>query len=106
MKVVGVTSCSAGLAHTPMAAKGLTDAGKALGVDVKIEQQGIMGQVDTLTQKDIDEANFVIISAMQKIAGEDRFKNKLVMKVDINTTVKAPELVLKKCIKAYESKCS
>ena len=39
MKIVGISSCPAGLAHTPMAAKALEKAGKKLGYDVKIEQQ-------------------------------------------------------------------
>ena len=43
MKIVGISACPAGLAHTPMAAKALEKAGKALGYDVKMEQQGSMG---------------------------------------------------------------
>ena len=42
MKIVGISACPAGLAHTPMAAKALEKAGKALGYDVKMEQQGSM----------------------------------------------------------------
>lgn len=87
-----------------MAAKGLTDAGKALGIDVKIEQQGIMGQVDAITQEEADAADFVIITATQKVSGMERFEGKPVMKVDIGTVVKAPELVLKKCVKAFEAR--
>ena len=40
MKIVGISACPAGLAHTPMAAKALEKAGLKLGYDVKIEQQG------------------------------------------------------------------
>ena len=43
MKIVGISACPAGLAHTPMAAKALEKAGKSLGYDVKMEQQGSMG---------------------------------------------------------------
>ena len=39
MKIVGISACPAGLAHTPMAAKALEKAGEALGYDVKMEQQ-------------------------------------------------------------------
>ena len=38
MKVVGISACPAGLAHTPMAAKALEKAGKKIGFDVKMEQ--------------------------------------------------------------------
>ena len=90
MKIVGISACPAGLAHTPMAAKALEKAGKALGYDVKMEQQGSMGQA----------ADFVIIASDQKIVGMDRFEGKKVIRVDINICIKAPEAVLKKCVAA------
>ena len=39
MKIVGISACPAGLAHTPMAAKALEKAGKALGYDVKMAKR-------------------------------------------------------------------
>ena len=53
MKIVGISACPAGLAHTPMAAKALENAGKALGYDVKMEQQGSMGQVNEITKEEL-----------------------------------------------------
>ncbi len=41
MKIVGVTSCPAGLAHTPMAAKALENAGKQLGHEIKSNSKGL-----------------------------------------------------------------
>ena len=79
MKIVGISACPAGLAHTPMAAKALEKAGKALGYDVKMEQQGSMGQINEIT---------------------NRFEGKKVIRVDINICIKAPEAVLKKCVAA------
>ena len=84
MKIVGISACPAGLAHTPMAAKALEKAGEALGYDVKMEQA----------------ADFVIIASDQKIVGMDRFEGKKVIRVDINICIKAPEAVLKKCVAA------
>ena len=52
MKIVGISACPAGLAHTPMAAKALEKAGKALGYDVKMEQQGSMGQINEITKEE------------------------------------------------------
>ncbi len=49
MKIVGISACPAGLAHTPMAAKALEKAGAKLGYEVKIEQQGSLGQVNEIT---------------------------------------------------------
>ena len=97
MKIVGISACPAGLAHTPMAAKALEKAGQALGYDVKMEQQGSMGQVNTITD---EEADLVIIASDQKIVGMERFAGKKVIRVDINICIKAPEAVLKKCVAA------
>ena len=79
MNIVGITSCIAGLAHTPMAAKALEKAGDKLGHNVKIEQQGAMGIVNELKSQDIENAEVVIIAADKVIDGEDRFKNKTVV---------------------------
>lgn len=98
VNIVGITSCPAGLAHTPMAAKALELAGKKLGYNVKIEQQGIMGRVHEITPEEAQKADFVLIGSDQKIEGMDRFKGKKVIRVDINTCIQAPEALLKKCV--------
>ena len=100
MKIVGISACPAGLAHTPMAAKALENAGQALGYDVKMEQQGSMGQVNTITDEEAKAADLVIIASDQKIVGMERFAGKKVIRVDINICIKAPEAVLKKCVAA------
>lgn len=104
MNIVGISACPAGLAHTPMAAAALEKAGKALGYNVKMEQQGSMGQVNAITQEEADNAYFVLIASDQKIEGMDRFEGKPVIRVNIDTCIKAPEAVLKKCIKAVDEK--
>lgn len=104
MKIVGISACPAGLAHTPMAAKALEKAGASLGYDVKMEQQGSMGQVNMITDEEAKAADFVIIASDQKISGMERFQRKPVIRVDITTCIKAPEAVIKKCIKAVENK--
>lgn len=98
MKIVGISACPAGLAHTPMAAKALQNAGQELGYEVKIEQQGAMGPVNVITQEEADQADFVLIASDQKITGMERFEGKKVMRLDINICIKAPKAVLKKCI--------
>ena len=100
MKIVGISACPAGLAHTPLAAKALEKAGKSLGYDVKMEQQGSMGQVNAITDEEAQAADLVIIASDQKIVGMERFANKKVIRVDINICIKAPEAVLKKCVAA------
>ena len=104
MKIVGVTSCPAGLAHTPMAAKALEKAGVKLGYDVRIEQQGSLGQVNKLTQTEISEADFVLLATDQKIVDQKRFDGKKQIRVNIATFIKAPEAVLRKCADAILNK--
>lgn len=104
MKVVGVSACPAGLAHTPMAAKALMKAGEKLGWEVKIEQQSAMGTLGKVTREEAQAADFVLIASDQKIKDMDRFEGKPTIRVDINMCIKAPEAVLKKCGKAVEAK--
>ncbi|EAE5728451.1 PTS fructose transporter subunit IIB [Listeria monocytogenes] len=104
MKVVGVTSCIAGLAHTPMAAKALEKAGVKLGHDVKIEQQGAMGTIDEITPAEVSVADVVIIAADKVIDGEDRFKGKPVVRVKIGQCVANGEAVLSKVVAAIEAR--
>ncbi|EAD8958831.1 PTS fructose transporter subunit IIB [Listeria monocytogenes] len=104
MKVVGVTSCIAGLAHTPMAAKALEKAGVKLGHDVKIEQQGAMGTIDEITPAEVSAADVVIIAADKVIDGEDRFKGKPIVRVKIGQCVANGEAVLSKVVAAIEAR--
>lgn len=102
MKIVAVTSCPAGLAHTPMAAKALENAGAKMGYEIKVEQQGAMGKVNEITTKEVQEADFVLIASDQHIDGMDRFNGKKVIKVKIGVALKKPEAVLEKCIEAIK----
>lgn len=102
MKIVGIAACPAGLAHTPMAAKALEKAGIKLGYDVKMEQQGSMGQINPITIQEAKDCDFVIIASDQKITGMERFEGKPTIRIDITTCIKAPEAVIKKCIQAVE----
>ena len=104
MKMVGITSCIAGLAHTPMAAKALEKAGKNLGHKVRIEQQEATGAVHELTAKEIEEADVVIIATDKAIDGEERFKNKKIVRAKIGQCITSPEAILRKIAQALENK--
>ena len=103
MKIVGVTSCVSGLAHTPMAAAALTKAGKALGIDIKIEQQGAMGFVDELSQKEVDVADVVIFAVDRAIEKEERFEGKKIVKVKLGQCISSAEVILTKIKERIES---
>lgn len=60
MKIVAVTSCATGIAHSYMAAEALKKAVKDTGDEIKIEIQGAMGIENRLTEEEIAEADLVI----------------------------------------------
>ncbi|AWN40359.1 fructose-specific PTS transporter subunit EIIC [Methylobacterium durans] len=63
MRIVAITSCPTGIAHTFMAAEGILSAGKALGHEVRVETQGSVGARDALTAPEIAAADIVLIAA-------------------------------------------
>ena len=73
MKVVGVTSCPSGVAHTYMAAEALVMAGKNLGIEVKIETLGGAGVDNELNAKDIEDAFCVVLVNEVAFKGVERF---------------------------------
>ena len=95
MKVVGITSCPSGVAHTYMAAEALKLSGQKLGIDVIIETQGGAGVENQLKQKDIDEAACVILVNVA-LEGLDRFKGKKVLKMGVSDLIKKSDAVMKK----------
>lgn len=104
MNIVGVTSCIAGLAHTPMAAKSLEKEGARLGHRVSIEQQGAMGIMDRLSPQDIVDADFVLIAADRSIEEEERFSGKIIIRVKIGQCVSHAADVITKCVTAVEAR--
>ena len=96
MKVVGVTACPTGVAHTYMSAEALVLAGEKYGIDVKIETQGTAGIENNLTEEDIKEAACVILSTDVAIQGEERFHGKKVMRMGVQDLMKKAEPIMKK----------
>ena len=60
MRVVAITACPTGIAHTYMAADKLTETAKKLGITIKVETQGAMGVENRLTDQDVERADIVI----------------------------------------------
>lgn len=82
MKIVGVTSCITGIAHTYMAAESLEQAGKKLGHEVKIETQGSAG-INPIKQELIDAADAVIFAVDLEVNGRERFNGKPFVQVGV-----------------------
>ena len=75
MKIVAVTSCAGGIAHTYMAAEALQKAAKTAGDQIKVEVQGSMGIEDELTRAEIEGADLVIWVADIAVMKAERFQN-------------------------------
>lgn len=91
MKIVAVTACSAGIAHTYMAAEGLKRSAIKAGDEIKIEIQGSMGLENRLNQKDIDEADLVLFIVNIHVREKDRFKDKQVIFMDPGQFIGKPD---------------
>ena len=93
LKVVAVTSCPTGIAHTYMAAEGLEKAANKAGIKIKIETRGSSGAKNVLTDEDIAAADCVIVTADSKVP-MDRFKGKKVIQRKVADGInKADELM-------------
>ena len=94
-KIVAVTACAAGIAHTYMAAESLEKAAKKTGYKIKVETQGSIGAENVLTETDIETADVVIIAADINI-DLMRFSGKRVLSVKSIDAIKAPEALIKR----------
>jgi len=86
-KIVAITSCPTGIAHTYMAAEGLELGAKRLGHTIKVETQGSIGVENRLTDSEIAEADLVIIAADTKV-DLSRFDGKKIYETSSNAAIK------------------
>jgi fructose-specific phosphotransferase system IIB component len=75
VRIVAVTSCAGGIAHTYMAAEALQKAARESGDDIKVEVQGSLGIEQELSQQEIDSADLVMWVADIAIMKAERFQN-------------------------------
>lgn len=89
-KIVGISNCPVGVAHTYMVAEALTSEGKKRGHSVKIETQGVLGNEFELSKEDIKEADYVILAIGRGLSDEEmkKFEGKKVIQRDINDILK------------------
>lgn len=96
MKIVAVTACPTGIAHTYMAAEQLEKTAKAMGHQVRVETQGAMGVENALSKKDIAEADVAIFAVDIEVEGLERFEGKKTVRVGVAEAIKNPKGVLAK----------
>ncbi|ODP29083.1 Protein-N(pi)-phosphohistidine--sugar phosphotransferase [Paenibacillus nuruki] len=88
-KLLAVTACPTGIAHTYMAAESLQKAADQKGVPIKVETRGAVGVENGLTAQEIAEAHAIIIAADTDV-DEDRFAGKPVIRVAVAQGIKVP----------------
>lgn len=96
-KIVAVTGCPTGIAHTFMAEKALLMAAQEVGCDIKVETNGAIGVENQLSVKDIEEADAVIV-ACDKNVDMERFNGKAVMDVPVADGMKKAKELIQKCL--------
>lgn len=96
-KIVAVTGCPTGIAHTYMAEEALKKAAKELGVEIKIETNGAVGVENELAAQDIEEAIGVII-ACDKDARVDRFVGKRVIEASVKDGVHKAKFLIEQIL--------
>ena len=101
-KIVAVTACPTGIAHTYMAADALKYAAEDLGYDFKVETQGSSGN-ETLTQADIDEADAVIFAVSVNVRDRSRFAGKPYVESPVKRGIDEPQAMIEEALAEAEN---
>jgi PTS system fructose-specific IIB component/fructose-specific PTS system IIB-like component len=96
MRIVAVTACPTGIAHTYMAAEQLEKTAKKLGHAIKVETQGAMGIENELSQKDIDAAEVAIFATDIALERPERFARIRTIQVPVQAALRNPEAIFGK----------
>lgn len=99
MKIVAVTSCPTGIAHTYMAAEALQMAAKEMGHEIKVETQGSVGAENVISEKEVKEADAVIIAADTNV-DKSRFAGKPMVEVSVKDAIKDAKGLISKALEA------
>ena len=100
-KLVAVTACPTGIAHTYMAADALRYAAEELGYDLKVETQGSSGN-ETLTQEDIDAADAVIFAVSVNVRDRNRFAGKPFVESPVKRGIDEPKEMIAEALAEAE----
>lgn len=94
MKIVAVTACPTGIAHTYMAAEQLERAAIAAGHEISVETQGSMGIENELSAQAIADADVVIFAVDIEVEHKERFEGKRVVRASVSEAIKKPEALV------------
>ncbi|MFH0522391.1 fructose-specific PTS transporter subunit EIIC [Streptomyces sp. M41] len=99
LKLLAVTACPTGIAHTYMAAEKLAQAAESRGIDMKVETQGSIGAENVLDDNDVKHADGVIVAA-DKDVDLSRFAGKRVLTVGVAEGIRHPEQLIERVLSA------
>ena len=89
-QLIAVTACTAGIAHTYMAAEALKQAAEAAGAEIKVETQGTSGVENRISQAEVDAAQALILAHDVAIKDSDRFAGIPTVDVSAAAAIKNP----------------
>ncbi|MGX1758789.1 fructose-specific PTS transporter subunit EIIC [Streptomyces lydicus] len=95
LKLLAVTACPTGIAHTYMAAEKLAQTARSLGHEIKVETQGSIGAENVLSDNDVREADGIIIAADKEV-DRSRFVGKRVLAVGVAEGIRHPERLIER----------
>jgi PTS system fructose-specific IIB component/fructose-specific PTS system IIB-like component len=96
MKIVAVTACPTGIAHTYMAAARLEKTAKELGHEIKVETQGALGIENPLSENDVRQAQVAILAVDIEIEGRERFKGARIIEVPLQEAIRNTKAIFDK----------
>lgn len=96
-RVLAVTACPTGIAHTYMAAEALEKAGKKLGITIKVETNGSGGAKNILTKEEIENCDGIIVAADKNVEMA-RFDGKKVISTQVSDGIKIPEKLINRIV--------
>ncbi|MFJ5265833.1 fructose-specific PTS transporter subunit EIIC [Streptomyces sp. NPDC088387] len=99
VRLLAVTACPTGIAHTYMAAEKLAQAAQSLGIEMKVETQGSIGAENVLSDNDVRSADGIIVAA-DKDVDLSRFAGKRVLKVGVAEGIRQPERLIEQVASA------
>ncbi|MGI5408984.1 fructose-specific PTS transporter subunit EIIC [Streptomyces chartreusis] len=99
LRLLAVTACPTGIAHTYMAAEKLAQAAESRGIDMKVETQGSIGAENVLDDNDVKHADGIIVAA-DKDVDLSRFAGKRVLTVGVAEGIRHPEQLIERVMSA------
>ena len=96
MKIVAVTACPTGIAHTYMAAEKLQRAAEAMGHEIKVETQGAMGLENEISAAEASACDAVVFAVDIEVEQRERFEGKPIVEVSVRDAIKDPESVIRR----------